>query len=119
MRTSNYEDLPEAQAFYASGKPVVSPFLGLNHASDNINAIVMGDVYTGNAYPNKYKGDLFYSELYTGRVRHVSFNGSGGIANINTFTTGANVVVQIAQGPDGNLYYVDLDDGKVGRWVFD
>ncbi|MEO0757958.1 MAG: PQQ-dependent sugar dehydrogenase, partial [Cyanobacteria bacterium J06648_16] len=118
LRTSNYEDLPEAQAFYASGQTVTAPFLGLSHASDNINAIVMGDVYTGNTYPDEYQGDLFYSELYTGRVRNVSFDANGNIADIDTFTTGANVVVQIAMGPDGNLYYVDLDDGTVGRWVF-
>ncbi|MEO1744549.1 MAG: PQQ-dependent sugar dehydrogenase [Cyanobacteria bacterium J06629_9] len=118
LRTSNYEDLPEAQAFYASGQTVTAPFLGLSHASDNINAIVMGDVYTGNTYPDEYQGDLFYSELYTGRVRNVSFDANGNIADIDTFTTGANVVVQMAMGPDGNLYYVDLDDGTVGRWVF-
>ena len=42
----------------------------------------------------------------------------GNVTSFNTFTTGANIVVQIIQAPDGSLYYVDLDDGTVGRWFF-
>ena len=46
------------------------------------------------------------------------FDDRGNVASFNTFTTGANVVVQIIEAPDGSLYYVDLDDGTVGRWFF-
>ncbi|WP_017652856.1 DUF4347 domain-containing protein [Fortiea contorta] len=118
LRTGVYESFPEAQAFYASGQTATPSILALNHATDGINAIVVGDVYTGTAYPDAYNGDLFFNDLGQGIVRNVSFNSSGGIQSVETFATGAEYVVQIVQGPDGNLYYVDLDDGVVGRWRF-
>ena len=78
----------------------------------------MGDIYTGSTYPAEFQGDLFFNDLGQGIVRNLSFDASGNISNIEVFSTEAQIVVQIAQGPDGNLYYVDLDDGVVGRWNF-
>jgi glucose/arabinose dehydrogenase len=118
FRQNSYQGLPEAQAFYDSGQPVVPSIYALNHGADGINAIVLGDVYTGSVYPEQYRGDLFFNDLGQGIVRNLSFDAAGGVASVETFATGANVVVQINQGPDGRLYYVDLDDGVVGRWLF-
>jgi hypothetical protein len=79
---------------------------------------VAGAVYRGSTYPAEYAGDLFYNDLGQGMVSNISFNPDGTIASTQTFATGAQVVVQIVQGVDGNMYYVDLDDGKIGRWLF-
>lgn len=117
LRTDEYENLPQAQAFYASGQPVVAPLLALNHRTDLINAIVVGDRYEGNVYSSQFQGDLFFNDLGRGIVRNVSFNPDGSIASVNVFATGAEVVVQIITGPDGYLYFVDLDNGIVGRWI--
>ena len=118
LRTGGYQDLPEAQAFYSSGQSANSSTLALNHRTDGINAIVLGDIYTGNAFPEEYQGDLFFSDLGQGIVYNANFDAQGNVESFNTFTTGANVVVQIIQAPDGSLYYVDLDDGTIGRWFF-
>ena len=117
LQTNGYRDLPEAAAFY-SDITVTPAIYALNHGATGINAIVLGDIYTGSTYPSEYQGDLFFNDLGQGIVRNVSFDASGNITNVETFTTGAQIVVQIVQGPDGNLYYVDLNDGTVGRWVF-
>jgi hypothetical protein len=117
-QTNGYKNLPEAQAFYASGEVATPSIYALNHAATGINAIVMGAVYRGTTYPSEYEGDLFFNDLGQGIVRHASFDDQGNIESVDTFTTGANVVVQITQGPDGNLYYVDLDSNFVGRWIF-
>ncbi|MEO1524755.1 MAG: DUF4347 domain-containing protein [Planctomycetota bacterium] len=117
LETNGYRDLPEADDFYASTSVDASLF-ALSHSADGINAIVLGDIYTGSTYPAEYQGDLFFNDLGQGIVRNISFDADGNVADVQTFTTGARVVVQILQGPDGNLYYVDLDDGTVGRWVF-
>ncbi|MDJ0897591.1 MAG: PQQ-dependent sugar dehydrogenase [Xenococcus sp. MO_188.B8] len=119
LRTPEYESLPEAQAFYASGGEATPAILALSHGADNINAIVGGDIYRGNAFPAQYRGDLFFNDLGQGIVRHVSFGEGGVIASVDTFATGMQNVVQITQGPDENLYFVDLDDGLVGRWGFE
>jgi glucose/arabinose dehydrogenase len=118
LQTNGYQNLPEAQAFYASGQPVTAPIYGLNHGQTGINAIVLGDVYTGTTYPLEFLGDLFFNDLGQGIVRNINFDANGNLTLVQTFTTGAQIVVQIKQGPDGNLYYIDLNDGQVGRWVF-
>ena len=118
LPTGGYQDLPQAQAFYNSGQVATPSIFALNHSADGINAIVIGDVYRGNAFPEQYQGDLFFNDLGQGIVRNISFDDSGNITSVDTFATGANVVVQIIEGPDGSLYYVDLDDGLVGRWFF-
>ena len=117
LQTTHYENLSAAQAFYASGEPVTAALLGLNHAIDGIDAIVMGDIYDGNVYSSQYQGDLIISELGPGIVRNISFHGDRSIASVETFAVGASIVVQMQTGPDGHLYFVDLDDGVVGRWV--
>ena len=90
----------------------------LNHASDGINAIVLGDSYNGTAWPAEYDGDVFLNDLGGGIVRNLSFNADGSLAGSQTFTTGAELYVMMRQGPDGKIYWVDLVDGKVGRWEF-
>ena len=118
LQTGGYQNLSEAQAFYNSGQAVDPSILALNHGADGINAIVLGDIYTGNAFPEEYQGDLFFSDLGQGIVYNANFDDQGNVTSFNTFTTGANIVVQIIEAPDGSLYYVDLDDGLVGRWFF-
>ena len=119
LRTTEYQDLPEAQAFYRSNPNVTAAFLGLDHVEDGIDAIIMGDVYSADAYPDEYKGDIFFNHLGRGTVRNVNLDSSGNIASIDTFATDANLVVQIRTGPNGELHYVDLDDGAIGRWTFE
>ena len=118
LPTGGYRDLPEAQAFYNSDRSVDPSILALNHSTDGINAIVLGDIYTGDAFPEEYQGDLFFNDLGQGIVYNVNFDDRGNVTSFDTFTTRANIVVQIIEGPDGSLYYVDLDDGTVGRWFF-
>ena len=117
FQTVEYEELPAAQAFYRSGVKATPAALGLSHIEDGIDAIVMGDVYGADAYPEEYAGDIFINYLGAGTVRNISMSDSGEVERIDTFATGATFVVQIKTGPDGLLYFVDLDDGVVGKWV--
>ncbi len=116
-RTIDYQDLPEAQAFYASGSEVTPSLFALNHLDDGIDAIVAGDIYIGDQYPAELQGDLFVNDLGQGIVRNISFGSDGEVTDVDTFVTGADFVVQMKSGPDGLMYYVDLVDGIVGRWV--
>lgn len=118
QRTIGYQDLPAAQAFYAGGTPVTPSLFGLNHAATGIDAIIMGDFVEGGAWPAQYEGNLFYGELASGIIHNVRLNADGTVAETGTFATGHHYVIQMVCGPDGNLYFVDLDDNTVGRWVF-
>ncbi len=114
-RTSQYENLPEAAEFYANTK-VTPGIYSASHEQDGANAIVLGDIYTGDKLPAKYKGDLFFSDLQTGVVNNANLDANGNIESIEQFATGAQYVVQTVQSPDGDLYYVNVVEGEVGRW---
>ena len=117
FQNSQYAALPEAAEFYANANVTPSIFAA-SHIEDNANAIVLGDVYTGSQLPSSFQGDLFYSDLQTGVVNNVNLNSNGGVESVEQFTTGAEFVVQMVQGPDGNMYFVNLVQGTVGRWEF-
>ena len=119
LPTIGYSSRPEAEAFFASGGDATAPILALNHGTDGINAIVMGDILRGNTVPAEYRGDVFFNDLGQGIVRHISFDADGNISDVEVFDEDSTFVVQMVQGPDGDLYYVDLDDGLVGRWEFE
>lgn len=117
VRTPDYQNLSQAQAFYAAGTPVERPLLAFNHSTDGMNAIVMGDVYRGTAYPEEFRGNLFFNDLGQGIVRRAVLNANGTVASVQTFATGAQYVTSMKVSPaDGMMYYVDLDNGTVGRW---
>ncbi len=118
LKTGGYRDLPAAADFYAGNPTVQASLFALNHANDGINAIVLGDVYTGDTFPSEYQGDLFFNDLGQGIVRNISFDVNGNMQSVQTFTTGARNVVQMVTSPQGEMYFVDIDDGLVGRWTF-
>ncbi len=118
LKTEAYQDLPQAKDFYNRDPQVNAPILGLNHSIEGINALILGDFYTGNTLPTQYRGDLFFNDLGQGIVRNITFDPDGNIRSIGTFTTGAQNVVQIVDAPDGNLYYVNIGNGTIGRWVY-
>lgn len=118
LPTEQFEDLPRSQAFYANPSPVVAPVVALNHVSDGARSVVLGDFYLGDLYPEDYRDDLFFVDATTSIVRNISFDAAGTVAAVDVFTQGAQTVAQVMMGEDGYLYYVDLDDGLVGRWTF-
>ncbi len=113
---SSYQNLASYQEYLTRNESETAALYALNHAQSGINAIVVGDVYYGGAYGDAMQGNLLFNDLGQGIVRRLSLNPDGTVASVDVFATGANIVVDIAQGPDGLLYYVDLDNGKVGRW---
>ncbi|MGK7906471.1 MAG: DUF4347 domain-containing protein [Synechococcus sp.] len=120
LPTEQFEGTQRAQDFYSSAAAddVVAPLVSLDHANDGARSVVMGDIYLGTAYPDEYQGDVFFVDASTGIVRNISLDSAGNVTGLDVFATGSRTVSQIIMGDDGRLYYVDLDDGLVGRWNF-
>ena len=77
--------------------------------------IIGGPVYTGNAYPVPYRGNLFFAD-YVGRwIKRVVFDASGNPVSVQPFATDVNSPVALAAGPDGMLYYVSFESGEIRR----
>ena len=114
VRTPGYSNLPEAQDFYRNGTATPGA-IALAHQGGS-NTVVLGDVLINGDLGLQYEGSLFFNDLYRGIVRFAKVGANGQLTDVQTFVTGAEFVVDIQQGPDGSLYYVNLVEGTVGKW---
>ena len=112
-----YIDLPEGQEFLANGVETEPAIIALNHNADGINAVIMGDVIRGGDLGLLSEGDILFNDLGQGIVRRASVNADGEVTEVSVFTTGARYVVDMQQGPDGEMYYVNLAFGEIGQWL--
>ncbi|MEX0268148.1 NPCBM/NEW2 domain-containing protein [Leptolyngbyaceae cyanobacterium UHCC 1019] len=113
-QNQGYSTLPQAQAFYNSGQPVVNALLAGNHIG--ATAWVVGDFYTGNTFPAVYNGALFYNDVGYGNV-YVTFLNPDGTAGATQNFDNLQYIVDMETGPDGSLYYASLYGNEIGRWT--
>ena len=116
--TGGYAELPDSQAFYTSGETVTPAIHARSHFGDNATALIMGDFYIGTTFPENYHNALFYNDVNVGIVDAIIFNQSGGISSIQRFDNDARYIVQMASGPDSNLYYSNIAFGEIGYWQY-
>ncbi|WP_052754354.1 PA14 domain-containing protein [Calothrix sp. 336/3] len=116
LQQPDYGNLPQAQAFYASGSPVTAPIYAYPHTGGS-NAIVMGDFYTGTTYPSIYQGALFIGDISKGTVDSLRLDSAGNVVSVQRFDSNLLTPVQMSSGPDGNLYFASLFGNSIGRWT--
>jgi glucose/arabinose dehydrogenase len=76
--------------------------------------------YGGDSYPGRYKDALFFADYSRGCIWAME-PGSSGLpdpAKTTTFVAGAASPVDLKTGPDGDLFYVDLNGGTVHRITY-
>jgi uncharacterized repeat protein (TIGR01451 family) len=112
---------------YATPSSVVSPYYTYNHA----NHVVTGDncstsngsvisaisFYAGGSYPAAYNGALFFGD-HSRTCIWAMMPGANGLpdpSNIQTFDSPAGFPVDLEAGPNGDLFYVDFDEGTIHR----
>lgn len=124
QKTPEYRDFPEAQAFYdkvESGEIVITPSLvSLNHEPEApgyaAQALIGGDaIYRGDLYP-ELDGYYLFFEFAAGLLFAIDTEGNHDLKFLGRTSPGAT---HITEGPDGELYFVNLFDGTVGRFVLD
>ena len=116
LQQNEYQTLPEAQEFYESGESVAAPVYASSH-EDGAIAIIMGDFYTGDTFPDLYDDALFFSDYGNDTVYYAVENGEE--LTVNTFQDNVSGLTQISTGPDGNLYGVDRVSGQIISWSHD
>ena len=103
---------------YAEGQGAVrKPIYTYRHPYDetgkDLGASVTGlAFYSGDSYPQKYKGSLFFADYAQKFIKYLTFDNTGR-PTIHDFAleAGSNLgAVQLTVGPDTNLYatYIDL-----------
>ena len=76
-------------------------------------AISGGAFYSAAAptYPVSYQGDYFFADLGGGWIRKLE----AGTGSSSPFASGLAGPVDLKVGPDGKLYYLEINAGRVGR----
>ena len=122
----SWEDIHVSTAGANHGWPNCEGICGLPGTSDPIftyphegtgAAVIMGDVYRGGNFPSQFEGAILYADYVRGWVRYLTTDASGNITGDYPFASDAGVIVDLAQGPDGAVYFVDLFGG-VQRYVY-
>ncbi|MEO1497910.1 MAG: PA14 domain-containing protein [Planctomycetota bacterium] len=113
--TRGYRDLPEAQAFYNSGGNAQAepPTWSRSHGAGGV-AVVMGDFYTGDVYPEQFQGAAFFTDYGAPDIRALTVNADGSGDQTLFVMPSVGVVIEMSMGPDGRMYYVDIT-GNIGR----
>ncbi|MGC4806178.1 PQQ-dependent sugar dehydrogenase [Micromonospora sp. DT233] len=73
---------------------------------------------SGGNYPAAYRGALFFSDYSRNCIWAMLPDAPGGLpvaANRQTFAAAASSPVDLATGPGGDLYYVDIGGGTIRR----
>jgi glucose/arabinose dehydrogenase len=77
--------------------------------------VIGGPLYSGSAYPATYKNNVFYADFVGNFIKRLTLDASGNVTGTTTFVTGLSQPVYVAQGPDGNLYYIEIGAQRVRR----
>lgn len=93
-----------------------NPLHAYNHTTGG-RAITGGAFYnpTVQNFPSAYVGDYFFSDYSGGFIRRLEAPITGARLSSSPFATGVASPVDLAVGPDGNLYYLARGSGTVGR----
>ena len=114
-RTTGYRDTSRCKRLYARGAGAVSaPLLSYPAAS-----VTGGTFYTGDRYPERYRGAYFYGDWAESWLRYLPASAlTGDPTTPVDFASRAAGPVQIKTGSDGNLLYLALNAGELRRVVY-
>ena len=90
---------------------------GENCATNNGSVISALAFYKGGPYPDEYDDALFFAD-HSRRCIWVMEKGTNGLPNpgqLKPFVMGAENPVDLQIGPNGDLFYVDLNGGAIRR----
>ncbi len=128
VQTGSYTGRPLCQALYANGNtggrtPVTMPFYAYVHTSGN--SISGLGFYTGERYPAEYRNALFFADAIVNRIWVIKDGNEDGIpdatANSSAMVFAQNnlPVVDITDGPAGDLFFVNINNGRISRISWD
>jgi len=93
---------------------MTNPLYSYPHANRD-SSVTGGFVYHGGNFPSAYQGTYFYGDYVQNWIKRLTFDAGGNLAGNLSFEPSTGVsdgpygeVVDLKQGPDGALYYVDI-----------
>src|SRR5262249_48940121 len=119
-------NLTLCENLYTTPSAVTGPYYTYNHSAQVVpgegcatgSSSISGMAFeSGGVYPAAYQGALFFADYSRKCIWGMEKTGGPdpSPSSIQTFVDGAAAPVDLKFGPDGDLYYVDLDGGTIRR----
>jgi len=110
-----YQPLAECLTLIAQGAAAVTaPLAAYPHAGGTA-AIAGGAFYTGNAYPDLYRGAYFFGDFARGTLHYLTVDGSDGVAGpIKGFAANVAGPVDVQTDAQG-IVYLSVTTGALRR----
>jgi glucose/arabinose dehydrogenase len=119
-------------ALYVNSAPSDTTFTALQAGPDvtslaggTATALPQGSCITGGAFYDSsaasadYRGNFFYGDCTSGRIMRARLDASGArVLSTQHWASGIDTQVDIAQGPDGALYYIGVGTSNIYRAAF-
>jgi glucose/arabinose dehydrogenase/chitodextrinase len=92
--------------------PCTSPFYAYNRSGVS-GSITGGFVYHGTQFPSGMQGNYFFADYAGHWIKRMAFDANGNISGVFNFepptgNNNAGDIVDLIEGPEGSLYYLDL-----------
>lgn len=107
---------------YVSATPSAETFSVAQAGPDAVSgqgsaaAIDLGDCITGGAFwdsssvPASYRGNFFFGDCTSWEIGRVTLR-DGRVSSLDSWGTGTGMMIDMAVGPDGDLYYTTFQGG--------
>ena len=112
--TQGYQDLSACQSYYSSSATPLAPLWTYNHSGQG-SAVVGGIFYSGTSYPANYQNSFFFGDYARNCLYTIATDGNtiSRAPESNCFSSNSGGPVEILPGPNGDLYYADINTGTV------
>ncbi|MET0979870.1 MAG: PQQ-dependent sugar dehydrogenase, partial [Candidatus Saccharimonadales bacterium] len=114
VRGGNY-GWPLAEGM-CTGCPYINPVYAYAHTPppEKAGAITAVMTYTGDTFPASYQNKIFIADYTLGFIKYLTFDQDfSTFISEATFDESAGTVVQLDQGPDGNIYQLNIYPGEL------
>ncbi|MGH9630263.1 MAG: NPCBM/NEW2 domain-containing protein [Bryobacteraceae bacterium] len=115
-RQSGYEPKPVCQALYSQNPAnLTPPLVSWDHNGAGA-AATGGTFYTGTVFPTQYQGAYIYGDYAQSVIRYVTVDANNNLTGGPIdFANNADGPVDIQMGPNGDLYYLAINVGRLRR----
>ncbi len=112
VKTPLYDQEARCQQEYAKeGGPDAATPPSWSYSQADGGAVVAGPVYTGNEYPEEYRGDIFVGDYVQGWVKRLEVDAQDNVTQVHDFASDWAPGVDLEQLPNGRIGYVDIGFG--------
>jgi glucose/arabinose dehydrogenase len=104
---------PVCAELFSGRQPTISAWHSYSHQGVS-GAAIGGVFYTGDRFPAAYRNAYFFADHNQAALLYLTPNSDGSLDR-HEFANNAVALVQMAVGPEGDLYVLSFTDGALSR----